>query len=254
LENCYPWITEGTLAVTQNKLLFIRDTETKRAMTNGLELGPKIVHQKVLELFSTCYKCHRYGHKISECPEKNFVKSQDNTKGINRKKGSSFITVAKNQALPEKWYVDSGSSNHITPNKKTMSKFSTNAPQLDITSANNEVIKSQGVGNVLIVLKNSETVSEITNVLYVPDATVNILSISSTIKREYCMFFSKDGCRIFDQKGYKVIGRQVATAKEVKGVYEPELHSPQRDQQKCFVTENTHPDKNIHNSQELRHR
>jgi hypothetical protein len=39
--------------VTQNKLLFIRDTETKRALTNGLELGPKIVHQKILELFST---------------------------------------------------------------------------------------------------------------------------------------------------------------------------------------------------------
>jgi hypothetical protein len=115
---------------------------------------------------------------------------------MNRKKGSSFIAAAKNQALPEKWYVDSGSSNHITPNKKSISKFSTNAPQVDITSANNEVITSQGVGNVPIVLKNSETVSEITNVLYGPDATVNILSISSIVKRGYCMFFSKDGCKM----------------------------------------------------------
>jgi hypothetical protein len=45
----------------------------------------------------------------------------------------------------------------------------------------------------------------------------------------------------------------VATAKRVKGVYELEVDSPQHDQQKCFVTENTHPNKNIHNSQELRH-
>jgi hypothetical protein len=72
--------------------------------------------------------------------------------------------------------------------------------------------------------------------------------------RGYCMFFSKDGCKIFDQKGCKVIGKQVATAKEVKGVYELEVDSPQHDQQKCFVTENTHPDKNVQNSQELRHR
>jgi hypothetical protein len=42
------------------------------------------------------YKCHRYGHKICECPEKNYVKSQDNTKGINREKRSSFITITKN--------------------------------------------------------------------------------------------------------------------------------------------------------------
>jgi hypothetical protein len=158
-----------------------------------------------------CYKCNQYGHKISECPEKNSGKSQDNTKGINRKKGSSFITIVRKRALPEKWYVDSGSSNHVTPNKNSMSKFSTNALRLDITIANNEVIKSQGVGNVPIVLKDSGTVSEITNVLYVPDATVNILSVSSTVKRGYCKFFSKDGCKIFDQKGCKVIGRQVAT-------------------------------------------
>jgi hypothetical protein len=96
--------------------------------------------------------------------------------------------------------------------------------------------------------------TEITNVLYVPDATANILSVSSTVKRGYCMFFSNDGCRVFDKKGCKVIGRQVATAKEVKGVYELEVDSPQHDQQKCFLTENTHPYKNIHNGQELRHR
>jgi hypothetical protein len=46
-----------------------------------------------------------------------------------------------------------------------MGKFSTNTPQLDITIANNEVIKSHGVGNVPVVLKGSGTVSEVTNVL-----------------------------------------------------------------------------------------
>jgi hypothetical protein len=45
----------------------------------------------------------------------------------------------------------------------------------------------------------------------------------------------------------------VATAKEVKGVYKLEVDSPQHGQQKCFVTENTHPDKNVHNSQDDQH-
>jgi hypothetical protein len=111
LENCYPWITGGTTAVTEQIALYSR--YRKRAMTNGLELAPKIVHQKILELFNI-----------------SVTKSQDNTKGINRKKGSSFITIAKNRALPEKWYVDSGSSNHVTPNKNSMIKFSTNAAQI----------------------------------------------------------------------------------------------------------------------------
>jgi hypothetical protein len=94
-----------------------------------------------------CYGCRQYGHKISECPEKDSVKSQDNTKNINRKKGLGFTTIANNPVLPDKWYVDSGCSNHITLNKNSLCKFSTNAPQLDITIANNEVIKSRGVGN-----------------------------------------------------------------------------------------------------------
>jgi hypothetical protein len=85
-----------------------------------------------------------------------------------------------------------------------MCKFPTNTPQLYIIIANNEVIKSRGVGNIPVVLKGSGTVSEITNVLYVPDAAVNILSVSSDVKKGYCMFISKDGCKTFDQEGCEV--------------------------------------------------
>jgi hypothetical protein len=113
------------------------------------------------------------------------------------------------------------------------------------------VIKSRGVGNVPVVLKGSGTVSEITNVLYVPEATVNILSVSSAVKRGYCMFFTKDGCKIFDQEGCEIKESQVATAKEFGGVYELEVDTPQHDQQKCFEAGNTCPRRNIQDGQEL---
>jgi hypothetical protein len=119
--------------VTQNKLLFIRDTGSKTSNDKRVRTSTENSTLKDTGTFQyECYKCHRYGHKISECPEKNSVKSQDNTKGINRKKGSSFITIAKNRALSEKWYIDIGSSNHVTPNKNSMSirVFSTNTPQI----------------------------------------------------------------------------------------------------------------------------
>jgi hypothetical protein len=49
---------------------------------------------------------------------------------IIRKRDQASLQIAKNQAIPEKWYVDSGSSNHITTNKNSMSKFSSNTPQI----------------------------------------------------------------------------------------------------------------------------
>jgi hypothetical protein len=46
------------------------------------------------------------------------------------------------------------------------------------------------------------------DVLYVPDATANLLSVSNTVKKGYCMFFSADkGCQIFDSKGCQVTGK-----------------------------------------------
>jgi hypothetical protein len=47
------------LEISSQELLGAQRTlESVTGVAHGLELGPKIVHQKILELFSMCYKCH----------------------------------------------------------------------------------------------------------------------------------------------------------------------------------------------------
>jgi hypothetical protein len=53
-------------------------------------------------------------------------------------------------------------------------------------------MESKGKGNVPITLKGSDDACEQSDVLYVPDATANLLSVSNTVKKGYCIFFSAD--------------------------------------------------------------
>jgi hypothetical protein len=60
-------------------------------------------------------------------------------------------------------------------------------------------------------------------VLYVPDATANLLSVSNTVKKGYCILCSAEkGCQIFDSKGCRVTGKIIGTAKDVGGIHELE--------------------------------
>jgi hypothetical protein len=82
-----------------------------------------------------------------------------------------------------------------------MTQFIQEPRNITIAVANNQVMESKGKGTVPITLKGSDDAREQSDVLYVPDATANLLSVSNTVKKGYCMFFSADkGCQILDNK------------------------------------------------------
>jgi hypothetical protein len=91
------------------------------------------------------------------------------------------------------------------------------------------------------VIKLISDPRDLSDVLYVLDATANLLSVSNTVKRGYCMFFSADkGCQIFDSKGCRVTGTIVGTAKDVGGIYELEVE----DKLKCYEYAVSQPKQN----------
>jgi hypothetical protein len=54
------------------------------------------------------------------------------------------------------------------------------------------------------MLKGSDNARELSDVLYVPDATANLSSVSNTVKKGYCMFFYADkGVRYLTAKALK---------------------------------------------------
>jgi hypothetical protein len=73
-----------------------------------------------------------------------------------------------------------------------MTEFAQESPNITITVANNQVMESKGKGtNVPILLKGSDDPRELSDVLYVPDATANLLSVSNTVKKGCCVFLSR---------------------------------------------------------------
>jgi hypothetical protein len=64
-----------------------------------------------------------------------------------------------------------------------MTEFTQEPPNITITVANNQVMESKGKGNVPITLKGSDDPRELSDVLYVPDATANLLSVSNNVKK-----------------------------------------------------------------------
>ena len=179
-----------------------------------------------------CYKCHETGHKASECPSKGLKWGTGKEKGKFKTRTGAMMSMAGERPIVGKWYIDSCCSNHVSPDKKCMTEFTQETPSIAITVANNQVMESKGKGNVPIMLKGSDDARELSNVLYVPDATANLLSVSNTVKKGYCMFFSADkGCQIFNSKGCRVTGTIVGTAKDVGGIYELEVE----DKLKCYA-------------------
>lgn len=124
-----------------------------------------------------CHKCHEFGHMARDCPEKcvnvkNAVAKGSNVKG---RENVSWLTAMSCEIQPEKWYIDSCSSAHMTRRKDWLTKYDCNAGKdLRITVANNERINVDGKGVAHANLAQGG-VQAISNVYHAPDLSANLL-------------------------------------------------------------------------------
>lgn len=146
-----------------------------------------------------CYKCHKPGHKASECKE--------------RIKSANVCLNAKEAIDKNKWYLDSGCSNHMTHDKSKLLSYKPENGSMKISVANGEKLLVKGRGNAEPqVSENKKLILE--NVLHVPDLTMNLISVSDLTKKNYCVNFDKGGC-IIQKKN-----QPIANCQEVDGIYE----------------------------------
>lgn len=60
---------------------------------------------------------------------------------------------------------------------------------------------------------------EILEVKYVPDLSVNLLSVNSMASKGYSIYFDAGSCKILNEDGCHIKGEQIATATNVDGLY-----------------------------------
>ena len=201
-------------SIKVNLLQDIKVQEEVRSVNNDTVLLSKRHNVKIKSSGPPkCYNCNKIGHLANKCWNKG--KNKSNFKP-NEKSLLTFLT-SNDKDLNSKsdWFLDSCASTHITNNSSDMTDI---VPKTDvkITTVDNSELISESIGTVPIqVTTGKETLNvKVKEVLYVPDAATNLLSVSKIVQKGHVVTFDKDGGKIKDLKG-----EIIATASEVNGIY-----------------------------------
>ena len=168
-----------------------------------------------------CYHCGKPGHLKRDCKkmqrdEQASGRQQDQQQPSNLSHAfGNMAFSALTTASGDEWALDSGASRHITGDVSKMTHLKQLEEPITITLFNRDQAKAEAMGDV--VLKNirgsrAESIT-LTDVLLVPAATVNLLSIARATSKGMHFLFNSKGCKIMKD------GELVIMATYQNGVY-----------------------------------
>ena len=176
-----------------------------------------------------CYNCNGKGHKTNQC---RFEKNKCNScgelghlspyceivKGLKDKNSTpraNMVSETKNDEKKEKQFafhlienkkseetkdifiIDSGASNHTCCSKSRFKSIN-KCEQESVRVADQGELKVKGIGTVEIVTITDgiETKITINEVLYIPEMTVNLISVGRLIQKGLRVIFEQNECKI----------------------------------------------------------
>lgn len=141
-----------------------------------------------------CFYCKKPGHMKKDC---RILKAKEEKK---KKSGSAnvaeaFITLAlcnSETVDSDKWYLDSGASEHMTGRREWFQNFK--PFQSVIKIGDGSVLMAQGIGDIRVKVHHESGWVEtcILNVLFVPDLKMNLFSVSATMDKGFTLKGDKD--------------------------------------------------------------
>ena len=98
------------------------------------------------------------------------------------------------------WIVDSGATCHVCNDRSSFVELSFLQTPLDITLGDGHALKAIGRGIVTLMLESdfSKRKCKLSDVLYVPELTYNLLSVSKAVEKGVSFTFSDHRCVIKD--------------------------------------------------------
>lgn len=182
-------------------------TENQPSSSSSSALFAKNFNKKKI----ICSFCLRQGHVKARCFKLKRQKTEKNKKDAEQTVfASSFLATSQSTGL----IVDSGSSSHMCNNANLLCNLKTN--RIEITCADKGTkLESSGVGDMHVSI-NGFT-KTLNNVLYVPQLSENLLSVSNLCNEGLVVVFKDDGCFIYDS--CSIQGNHIMSANLCKGVY-----------------------------------
>ncbi|XP_073811779.1 uncharacterized protein [Musca autumnalis] len=174
------------------KTKLLQDVKKRNESSDAAFLAAK---KKFYKKRMRCFNCNRIGHIAADCQKKKHVD----------KKESGFCTVFVAKATNDRdWFIDSGASLHMSMRKEWFTGIRPSTVK-EIFVANKEKLGVEGIGDTKFKLFVNGKNMDITfyDVLYVPNLSVNLLSVSQIISRGYTVQFRNNKCEV--KRGGKVI-------------------------------------------------
>lgn len=200
-----------TMAAVKGKLLDEYDKKKEKAgKTDDHEGGKAMKRRDYYGRDYACHSCGELGHFRANCPKKmNYADLREKLNKLESGKVARFRKLYNmNFNSRKKWIIDSGASIHMCAERESFVKFNEHHKE-EIVIANGDIVKTFGIGDVIIQVKTSEGPLNITleNVLYLPNADENLLSVKKIMERGFSIEFNKHGCFVTDGVESLKLGR-----------------------------------------------
>ena len=156
----------------------------------------------------TCYYCGKRGHISTDCRKKKSDiaagRHQQQRQQQPQQYGAIALAAAEASVTADsnagssihRWVLDTGASRHITPHGDIMFNKRPLSEDITITFGNGSTGKATAVGDVLFTSASAAAPLVLTNVLHIPEAMENLISVRYATQRGLEFSFTTAGCTI----------------------------------------------------------
>lgn len=148
-----------------------------------------------------CWKCHTQGHVKKDCT------SLD-------KRTTSTSMVLSALTTDSSWIIDSGATDNMSGSREWFKSLNDSSTK-EVCVANGKKLDVNGKGDVHFTLKSRGNTIDTTlkDVIFIPDLTVNLISVSTLAEKGFKFIFDNNGCDIIKN------GKVVLHARKVGRIY-----------------------------------
>lgn len=158
-----------------------------------------------------CYNCGKMGHFKTECRSK---KKVDKKTSKNDSTAYAAFLTSEN-VKTDVWYLDSCASTHITGNRKWLNEATNIKAKVKTANSNDMIIEEKGTASIQVHIDGKQESIEVKEVMYAPEAAVNLLSIHKIVEKGHRVVFDRNGAKIFNRNNYLI-----ARGFETNGIYQ----------------------------------
>ena len=119
------------------------------------------------------------------------------------------LAIGENDNNGTEWFIDSAASKHMTSDKALIQDFSKYKEPIEIFLGDNSIILAEGEGTVQLPLYEcDQDVTHLTlyKVLYVPDLSKNLVSVTAMTKTGAEVYFDDKNCTVHKDDKQFIIG------------------------------------------------